>query len=214
MFEFSHKCLYTWKLPLSRCNHNMEGSKSVHWCCHLKGLISFCLGVYISTIWKSLVKILICLWVLLTFGHGGWDFALPWQSLISDWGSTPLQSFSVSLHFRFDCSKFQRPLWTFYSIFVPECQLHLPWKTNWEPHSALEFCIDASCTYLKSKRKVGTLQLFWKSEGCQKKKGPSKRSGSHLPLCEISVRSHLGIIEGSLDATGATFKFYKKTNPA
>jgi hypothetical protein len=33
-------------------------------------------------------------------------------------------------------------------------------KTNWEPHPALEFCIDASCTYLKIKRKVGTLQLF------------------------------------------------------
>jgi hypothetical protein len=31
---------------------------------------------------------------------------------------------------------------------------------NWEPHSALEFCIDASCPYLKSKRKVSTLQLF------------------------------------------------------
>jgi uncharacterized protein YigE (DUF2233 family) len=42
------------------------------------------------------------------------------------------------------------------------------------------------------------------------KNRPSKRQGSHLPLCEISVRSHLGITEGSLDATGATFKIYKK----
>jgi hypothetical protein len=125
------------------------------------------------------------------------------QSLISDWGSTPPQSISVSLNFRFDCSKFQRPLWTFYFIFISECQLHLswkqngvrfyfrffggcqlhlPWKKNWEPHSALEFCIDASCTYLKSKRKVGTLQLFWKSEGCQKQMTQQKARKPPAPM--------------------------------
>ncbi len=70
---YTHKNLF-----LSRCNHNMEGSKSADWCCHLKGSVYFYLGVYISIIWTSLVKILICLWVLLTFGHGGWDFALRW----------------------------------------------------------------------------------------------------------------------------------------
>jgi len=42
----------------------------------------------------------------------------------------PLQSISVSLHFGFDCSKFKRSLWTFCSIFVSECQLHLSWKQN------------------------------------------------------------------------------------
>jgi len=29
-------------------------------------------------------------------------------------------------------------------------------------------------------------------------------------LCEIYIRNHLGIIEGSLVATHATFKIYKK----
>jgi hypothetical protein len=125
------------------------------------------------------------------------------QSLISDWGSTPPQSISVSLNLRFDSSKFQRPLWTFYFIFISECQLHLswkqngvrfyfrffggcqlhlPWKKNWEPHSALEFCIDASCNYLKSKRKVGTLQLFWKSEGCQKQMTQQKLRKPPAPM--------------------------------
>jgi hypothetical protein len=34
-----------------------------------------------------------------------------------------------------------------------------------------------------------------------------------MPLCEIYIRSHLGIIEGSLVATHTTFKFYLKKTP-
>jgi len=56
--------------PYQNANHKMEGSKSANWY-HLKGSASFYLGVYVSTIWTSLVKIFICLWVLLRFGHGG-----------------------------------------------------------------------------------------------------------------------------------------------